>query len=239
MSFNFVGKRVLVVVAHPDDEVLGLGGTIHRLVHAESCEARVVILGDGETSRSAPLDRAYWASAIARRREQALEAMQQVGYTSHAFYDFPDNRFDTVALLDLVKAVEDEKAAFQPDVVFTHHQGDLNVDHQRACEAVLAAFRPLPRSKPVTLLAFETPSSTEWQAPTAATAFLPTVFMQLNEADLKAKLAGAAAYSDEIRSFPHPRSPEALRLLAQRWGVVSGFGLAEAFALLRALQPHA
>lgn len=234
MSFQFDDKRVLVVAAHPDDEVLGLGGTIHQLVHRAGCEARAVILGDGESSRSPTFDPEYWAEAIANRRQQAREAMACIGYASHAFYDFPDNRFDTVALLDLVKVVEQEKAAFQPDIVFTHYHGDLNVDHQRTHDAVMTAFRPMPSERTVAIFAFETPSSTEWQ--TGAPSFQPTVFVQLSEADLDAKLAGAAAYAAEMRSFPHPRSKQALRLLAQRWGVVSGLGVAEAFIAKRLLQ---
>jgi LmbE family N-acetylglucosaminyl deacetylase len=210
--FNIDNQRVLVVVAHPDDELLGLGASIHRLVHRHGCEARAVILGEGLTSRSTTRDTERWAAGI---------------------YDFADNRFDSVDLLDIIKVVEQEKEQFQPNLIFTHHGGDTNIDHRRTFEAVITACRPLPGEPERTILACETPSSTEWQAASYPQPFLPNFFLTVNEDDVAAKLAGMEAYEFEKRPYPHPRSPEALRLLAQRWGVVTGQPLAEAFMLVR------
>jgi LmbE family N-acetylglucosaminyl deacetylase len=233
MPFDFEGKRILVVVAHPDDELLGLGATIHRLVHRHSCTARAVILGEGITSRSAVRDPDKWAEELRVHRANIARAAAAIGYSSTGIYDFADNRFDSVDLLDLVKVFEQEKEAFQPDIIFTHHGGDTNIDHRRTFEAVVTGSRPLPGEPMRTILACETPSSTEWQAANYPNPFLPNVFLAVGEEDVRAKIQGMEAYEFEKRPYPHPRSPEALRILAQRWGIVIGQPFAEAFMLVR------
>jgi LmbE family N-acetylglucosaminyl deacetylase len=231
--FNIDNQRILVVVAHPDDELLGLGASIHRLVQRHGCEARAVILGEGLTSRSATRDTERWAADLAQHRSNIAQAAAAVGYASTGIHDFADNRFDSVDLLDIIKVVEQEKKAFQPHLIFTHHGGDTNIDHRRTFEAVITACRPLPGEPERTILAFETPSSTEWQAANYPQPFLPNFFLSVKEEDIAAKIAGMEAYEFEKRPYPHPRSPEALRLLAQRWGIVTGQPLAEAFMLVR------
>lgn len=229
-------KRLLVVVAHPDDELLGLGASIHRLVQRHGCTARAVILGEGLTSRAATRAPAQWAPELAAHRANIAHAAAAVGYASTGTYDFADNRFDSVDLLDLVKVLEQEKESFQPEVVFTHHGGDTNIDHRRTFEAVVTACRPVPGEPMRTLLACETPSSTEWQAASYPQPFLPNVFLAVTAEDVAAKIAGMEAYEFEKRAYPHPRSPEALRILAQRWGVVIGQPFAEAFMLIRHIE---
>lgn len=231
MEWN--NQNILVVVAHPDDELLGLGATIHRLVQRHGCTARAVILGEGLTSRAATRDPQQWANELAVHRANIQRAAAAIGYQSTGIYDFADNRFDSVNLLDLVKVVEQEKEAHQPNVIFTHHGGDTNIDHRRTFEAVVTACRPLPGEAMRTILACETPSSTEWQAANYPNPFLPNFFVTVNDDDIAAKIAGMEAYEFEKRAYPHPRSPEALRILAQRWGVVVGQPFAEAFMLIR------
>ena len=232
---NFTEKRLLVVVAHPDDELLGFGASIHRLVRRQGCTARAVILGEGLTARADARDPAMWAADLATHRANIARAAAAIGYASTGIYDFADNRFDSVDLLDLVKVVEREKAEFQPDVVFTHHGGDTNIDHRRTFEAVITACRPLPGEPPRTLLAGETPSSTEYQAACYPQPFLPNFFLSVTEEDVEAKIRGMEAYEFERRPYPHPRSPEALRVLARRWGIATGQAYAEAFMLIRHL----
>jgi LmbE family N-acetylglucosaminyl deacetylase len=231
--FSIDNQRILVVVAHPDDELLGLGASIHRLVERHGCEARAVILGEGLTSRSATRDTERWATDLAQHRSNIAQAAAAVGYASTGIYDFADNRFDSVDLLDIIKVVEQEKEAFNPQLIFTHHGGDTNIDHRRTFEAVITACRPLPGEPERTILACETPSSTEWQAANYPQPFLPNFFLTVTEEDIEAKILGMEAYEFEKRPYPHPRSPEALRLLAQRWGIVTGQPLAEAFMLVR------
>jgi LmbE family N-acetylglucosaminyl deacetylase len=231
--FSLDNQRILVVVAHPDDELLGLGASIHRLVHRHGCQARAVILGEGLTSRSATRDPARWAADLATHRGNIGRAAAAIGYASTGIYNFADNRFDSVDLLDIIKVVEQEKEAFQPTLIFTHHGGDTNIDHRRTFEAVVTACRPLPGEPERTILACETPSSTEWQAASYPQPFLPNFFLTVTDEDIAAKITGMEAYEFERRAYPHPRSPEALRLLAQRWGVVTGQSFAEAFMLVR------
>lgn len=228
-------SRILVVVAHPDDELLGPGGTIYRLVHEFGATVHIVILGEGLTSRSATRDVAAWEEQLRVHRANILEARTALGAQTGSSYDFPDNRFDTVALLDIVKVIEKEKEAFGPTVVFTHHGGDVNIDHQRTFEAVVTACRPMAHERVHTILTFETPSGTEWRSPTDPRHFHPNVYFSITEAALRAKIAGMESYAFERRAYPHPRAPESLTIQAQRWGVAVGTDYAEAFALVRSI----
>ena len=225
----------MVVVAHPDDELLGLGASMHRLINDYNVTAHVVILGEGITSRSDNRDIQAWASELSIHKQNIINAQQVIGYQSISLHDFPDNRFDTVALLDIIKVVEKEKSLFMPDVIFTHHGGDLNIDHRYTFNAVVTACRPLLQEKVKMILTFETPSGTEWQASTEPHSFIPNFFVRISEENLSAKVKAMECYEFERRQFPHPRSPEALTIVAQRWGVATGTTLAEAFCVVRSI----
>jgi len=218
--------KVLAVAAHPDDEVLGCGATLAR--HADLGDAvSVVILGTGALSRAGGSD-----ADVAALAEQAQAAGRILGAREVRVLDLPDNRFDSLDLLDVVRRVEAELARAAPDVVYTHHATDLNVDHRRTFEAVVTACRPIGPGGPGRILSFEVPSSTEWQPPAAAPPFAANVFVDV-AATLERKIEAMAAYAGEVRPFPHPRSPEALRALAAWRGASSGLRAAEAFALVR------
>ena len=236
MSESLRNKRILVVAAHPDDEVLGLGGTMHRLINNHNCKVRAVILGEGITSRSDNRDTEKWKDELEVHRSNIEAARKAIGYESVGIYDFPDNRFDTLSLLDIIKVVEKEKQAFQSEVIFTHDGGDVNIDHQRTFESVITACRPMEHEKVKTIIIFETMSGTEWRSPSDPRHFLPNLFMEIGEDDMQAKINAMEAYEFEKRSYPHPRSPEALRIRAQMWGVANGVELAEAFQVIRLIE---
>ena len=229
-------KRIMVVVAHPDDEVLGLGATMFRLINDYECITHVVILGEGITSRSDVRDVAKWGNELSIHKNNIDAARKKIGYFSLSTFDFPDNRFDSVPLLDIIKVIEKEKETFHPDVIFTHHGGDVNIDHQRTFEAVITSNRPLGTEKVNTIITFETMSGTEWRASSDPKHFIPNWIVEVSEVGLAAKLDAMECYEFEKRDYPHPRSPEALRIRAQMWGVANGVPLAEAFQVIRIIE---
>jgi len=232
---DFTNKKILVVVAHPDDELLGLGATMHKLINEQQCCVRVIILGEGITSRSDERNPEQWSQELKIHRQNIETARKSIGYESVGIYDFADNRFDTVALLDIIKVIEKEKEDFQPEIIFTHHGGDVNIDHQRTFEAVITATRPMENEIVKTVITFETPSGTEWIASSDPRKFSPNLFIEVSENDLNAKITGMESYEFEKRIYPHPRSPEALRILAQYRGLTIGKGFAEAFNITRTI----
>jgi len=228
-------KKMLVVVAHPDDEVLGLGGTMHKLINQFECEIGCVILGEGITSRADSRDIKKWDEELKTHRQNIEQAQKHIGYSFVNAYQFPDNRFDSVDLLDIIKAVEKEKENFKPEIIFTHHGGDLNIDHRRTFESVITSTRPMQDEVVKTIITFETPSGTEWRASTDPNHFIPNLFFEISEGDLKAKISAMESYVYEKREYPHPRSPEALEILSKRWGVAVCKNYAEAFCLVRGI----
>lgn len=222
-------KNVLVIAAHPDDELLGVGGTIRSLTNEGVC-ARAVILAEGLTSRGDKRSDTEQYE-LDELQKDARKAAREVGYTSIDFCGFPDNRMDEVDLLDIIKIISSYIEKYAPDTVFTHHHGDLNIDHQKTCEAVLTACRPVGEYYVKRIYAFEIPSSTEWNF-RYNEPFCPNVFFDVTDT-LEYKIRGMACYRTESAAYPHPRSPEALRALGQYRGANVGVGLAEAFELLR------
>lgn len=235
MLESLKNKRIMVVVAHPDDELLGVGATMNRLISEFNCTVHAVILGEGITSRSNSRDTLEWKDELAKHKQNIEDARSHIGYNSTSVYDFPDNRFDTIALLDVIKVIEAEKASFEPNVIFTHHGGDVNIDHQRTFEAVITACRPMKEELVKHIYTFETPSGTEWRSPSDPNHFLPNFFVSISEDNLNAKIKGMESYEFEKRPYPHPRSPKALKIQAERWGVAVGIPMAEAFSLIRSI----
>ena len=221
-------KKILIVAAHPDDEILGCGGTVARLIR-KGHEAFTLILGEGVTSRSDSMDRAKNGKALSVLKREAMAANKIIGVKSVMFYDFPDNRFDTVPFLDIVKAVETVKRRIKPEIVFTHYEKDLNIDHQITYSAVVTATRPLEGESVKEIYSYETLSSTEWSYPFE---FSPDTFFDIT-GTIKGKVKAMRAYRSELRKYPHPRSPEGIKLGSKNWGMKSGVPYAEAFKAVR------
>lgn len=223
------GDRVLVVVAHSDDETLGAGATIAR--HAEAGDqVRVMCMTDGVASRDDADARAADA-----RRDAAERAAEHLGFSWLAVGDFPDNALDDVRLLDIVKFVERESASFDPTIVYTHSHADLNVDHRTVSEAVLTAFRPQPGATWRELRAFEIPSATDFGHPDVTGAFEPNLFISV-DSTWRRKMAALREYGDEIRDAPNSRSIAGLEALAILRGHQVGLPKAEAFQMLRRVE---
>jgi N-acetylglucosamine malate deacetylase 1 len=204
---------VLVVVAHPDDEVLGCGGTIARFAK-EGRQVHVLQLADGESSRSSGAALKV-GELFENRISAAQRACEIMGCASLECIGLPDNRLDS---LD----------QYKPVTVFTHHSGDVNIDHRIVHEAVLAACRPLPGHSVRELIFFEIPSSTEWRPSASGLPYMPNMFVDISDT-LPIKLQAMEAYASELRLFPHPRSLKAITALAQWRGATVGVEAAEAF----------
>ena len=226
-------NRVLVVAAHPDDEVLGCGGTIAR--HADAGDqVQVLIVAEGATSRQQKRDRLQAYEELSTLAQSAQKAGSLLGAAGVELLDLPDNRLDSLDRLDLIKRIEQRIDRHQPQVVYVHHAGDVNVDHRRLHEAVVTACRPTPGHPVKRLLSFEVASSTEWQPPGSASAFQPNWFVDIS-AQWQRKREALEAYESEMRPWPHARSLKAVEHLARWRGAQGGVEAAEAFCLLRQL----
>ena len=226
-------NSVLVVAAHPDDEVLGCGGTIAR--HADAGDqVQVLIVAEGATSRQQQRDRLQAGDELSTLAQAAQTAGSILGAAGVELFDLPDNRLDSLDRLDLIKRIEQHIDHHQPQLVYVHHAGDVNVDHRRLHEALVTACRPTPGHPVRRLLSFEVASSSEWQPPGSAPAFQPNWFVDIS-VQWQRKREALVAYASEMRPWPHARSLEALEHLARWRGAQVGVEAAEAFCLLRQL----
>ncbi len=224
-------NTVLVVAAHPDDDVLGCGGAIARFVE-RGVSVHVLFMADGVTSRYG--DPSVGEQDLIARRSMALEASSILGVSSTEFCDFPDNRLDTIAQLDLTKRIEQSIATYRPDTVLSHHSGDLNIDHRCVNAAVIPACRPVEGSSVATVMFFEVLSSTEWHVGNRFDNFHPDCFVDIGDV-LDRKLAALSAYDPEMRKWPHPRSRRGVETLAAFRGMSVGVSAAEGFSTGRRL----
>ena len=226
-------SKLLVVAAHPDDEILGVGATIAKRVK-NGDEAYALILGEGQTSRWDKRDLAS-KSCVSELHKDTLDAAEIIGYKKVYFENIADNRFDSVDLLDVVKCVEKYIKELNPDVVYTHHLGDLNIDHQITHKAVLTATRPIGDYPVKEIYAFETVSSTEWNFGNRENLFVPNVFEDVTNF-LEKKCEAMVAYKSELCKYPHPRSLRMLKAVAEKWGATVGFEYVEAFEVIRVVK---
>jgi len=223
--------KYLIIAAHPDDEALGCGGSMSKW-SKNGHEVHVLIMAEGATSRDEKRDRDAREKEISSLAKSAKEVGNIFGVKSVKLLNYPDNRMDSVDLLDVVKTIEKYIASLKPDVIVTHHSGDLNIDHQIIHQAVITACRPQPRSSIKRILTFEVPSATEWQSPTVCNHFVPNWFEDITET-LVDKIKALGEYKSEMRDWPHPRSIKAVEHLARWRGASVGYEAAECFYLIK------
>lgn len=221
--------NILVVAAHPDDEVLGVGGTLLKLAKENNENIHILFLSRGEASRGEKY-------ANERLREnQARRTCQKLGATLHWTKNFPDNAFDSIPLLHVIQSIEPYLVKLQPHIVFTHYSQDLNIDHRITFQAVYTTFRPSRQRRLTKLYSFEVLSSTEWQVKDPSQVFLPNLYVDIAPY-IKKKIELLNTYKREMDSFPFPRSAEGVLTLAQYRGMECGLKYAEAFKLIREIR---
>jgi LmbE family N-acetylglucosaminyl deacetylase len=223
-------KKILIVAAHPDDEVLGCGGTAVKLVQSGH-EIYTLILGEGKTSRYKD-GKTEFSDELKELNKEISLANKVVGAKEVFIRSLPDNAFDSVPLLEIVKEIEAIIEQVKPYVIFTHHAGDLNIDHQLTHRAVLTAARPMKDQCVKEIYAFEVPSSTEWNSFSRETAFIPNVFVDITET-IDTKVSAMTEYKSELRKYPHPRSLLHIKELAKINGTKVGLEYSENFILIR------
>jgi len=231
--------KILIVVAHPDDEVLGMGGTI--LKHSKNRDdITIAYLTTGISSRRSSnynnssnykitkSNQQKIKKQINELKKDAIKSSKILNIKNVLFFDFPDNELDTIPLLKIIKTVEKLVEKVKPDRIYTSHFGDLNIDHRTVYESVITACRPTGLFVKE-IITFEILSSTEWSF---SNDFKPNYFVEI-EKELPGKIKAMKVYKNEIRDFPHPRSVENISITAKKWGTVSGFNAAEAFQIIR------
>jgi len=225
-------KSILVIAAHPDDEVLGCGGAIAKYA-SEGSSIHVAFMSDGVFSREG--DKDLKDKELLSRREAAKAALKVLGVESFSFNNFPDNKMDTIATIEVAKTIEGIIKKHQPEIIFTHHYGDVNVDHRKVHEATTVACRSQPLHPVKSILCFEIASSSEWQFSYTGNGFLPNYFIDISEF-LSKKIESLSKYEYEMRKWPHSRSLKAVENLAHWRGSIVGVDAAEAFAVGRIIE---
>jgi len=214
-------NKVLVICAHPDDETLGLGGTIRK--HIEKKDSVFILC-----FTHGQFDRDDSDKGIEWRENQAKSAFKILGIKNSKFLKYPDQNLESIPLTKLSKDIEAVINKIRPNIVYTHFWDDMNQDHKRVFEASLIATRQVPKSSVKELICYETPSSTDWGKRT----FQPNYFIDISK-NIENKLKALKKYKDETNEYPHPRSIQAVKYRSGYWGSTLGIKFAEAFIILR------
>ena len=220
-------KKILVVAAHPDDEVLGCGGTLNQ---NKNKIIQILFLSDGVSSRGENLN-----NEIKSRKNSAIKFSKTISKLKPIFLNFPDNSFDRVKFLDIVQEIEKVIQKFKPDTILTHSSSDLNIDHQITHKAVMTACRPQPNFCVKEIYSFETLSATHWQSPSMKNVFNPNYFVGVSDF-MDKKIKALQCYDNEMREAPHARSYESVENLSKFRGSLVGVKNAEAFCVERIVE---
>ena len=224
--------KVLVIAAHPDDEVLGAGGTIAKYV-ADGAEVKVLIVTDGSTSQYR--DDPKLQEILEGKKKETQNAMDILGVSQVLYGGMPDMKLDMTEHILVNQSIERVMDEYQPNIVFTHYHGDVNLDHQCVSRSTLVACRPVADQCVRELYAYYVPSSTDWNVQNHVNTFMPNVYVDISDFAEK-KYQAMECYATELRDYPHPRSIEALRVMDRANGVHVGMEAAECFVCYRVMK---
>jgi len=225
-------KRVLIIAAHPDDEILGCGGLISKY-QSRGVIFKVVFIGEGSTCRFEDPTCEKGLLAIKQRNSSAIKALNVLKIKDIEFNNLPCGRLDQTPIISINKIIEKSIKSFMPDTVLTHSPSDANNDHKIVFNATIMATRPGAKNHVNTVMSYEVLSSSEWAY---VETFTPSYFEELTEKDVELKYQALSHYESEIKNYPHPRSSDGVKALAMMRGMQSGFKFAEAFHLIRMFQ---
>ena len=226
-TLKLKNNKILIVAAHPDDEIIGCGGTIIKF--KEKTQINVLFMSDGVSSRSNK--KKITKKNINIRRRECLDLFKKLKLTKPVFLNFPDNQMDKIPLLKIVKKIEKYINKFKPNTIFTHFENCLNIDHRVTFNAVITACRPINNSSVKEILSFEIPSSTDWSLFNRKH-FQPNYYIDISK-EIKKKLESLKYYKSELKKYPHSRSLQSIKSLARVRGVSCGKKFAEGFYLNR------
>ena len=227
-------RRILIIAAHPDDDILGCGGLLAKYRNDTNVFFKVVFLGEGSSCRypKSNLGSTKVSKIIEQRNQYAVKALKLLNVEEYIFYNFPCGRFDQVDLIDIGKVIEGEISNFKPDSIFTHSEYDVNNDHQISFQATIQATRPGAKFFVKNVLCYEVLSSSEWRF---SKSFEPNVFIDLSQADVNLKISALNEYKSEVQSFPFPRSDKGINVLSNYRGMQIAKQNVEAYKLIRGL----
>jgi len=225
-------KKILIVAAHPDDDILGCGGIISKY-QSRGVIFKILFIGEGSTARFEDADSEEAKDAIEYRNSLALKALKFLKVKDVEFSNLACGRFDQIPIIEINKIIEKNIKDFDPDTILTHSPVDANNDHKIVFNATIMATRPGALNHVNKLMSFEVLSSSEWAF---TDTFKPNYFEELDEFHLEAKSHALSIYESEIKKYPFPRSVEGVRVLAKMRGMQSGFKYAEAFNIIRVLK---
>ena len=224
-----MNKKILVIASHPDDETLGMGGTILKHTSKENI-VHVLVITDGSSSQYKNYEK-----MIKRKKDEAKKSMNILGVKKIEFNTLPDMKLDMIPQIEINKVIEKKIKDFKPDIVYTHHGGDINKDHRIVFESTMVALRPKPNQKVNEIYTYETPSSTEWGIYDEKNIFKSNVFEDISNF-VERKIKAVKSYKTELREYPHPRSPEAIKAYDKRNGITVGKEFVERFYLIRSMK---
>tara|TARA_B100000787_G_C16192023_1_gene298126 strand:- start:1868 stop:2566 length:699 start_codon:yes stop_codon:yes gene_type:complete len=223
-------KKFLIVVAHPDDDILGCGGTLRKLSRLKK-NIRVIFIAEGSSCRFKNYKKFKKKinETINQRQKYAKKALLDLGLNNSCFYNLVCGKLNKYPIIEIAKIIEDEITKFKPEVLITHSNYDVNLDHRTVYQACLQSTRPTNQNKIKALLSFEVLSSTEWKYNKI---FEPNLFINI-EKEIKFKIKAMKRYKTEMNNFPHPRSVTGINTLAKYRGIQSQNKFAEAFKIIR------
>ena len=229
---NLINRSILIIAAHPDDEVLGCGGLLSKV--CDKSKISIIFIGEGSSCRYTNLNSKEINKDIKERESASKKVAKKFNLHELEFFNLPCGRFDQVPIIEINKIIESRISKFDPDIIFTHDPYDVNNDHKIIYRSTIMSTRPNSATNVSNIFTYEVPSSSECGFSQEGQ-FAPNFFVELTQLDLEEKFKALSYYGSEIRSFPFPRSFKGIEAYSRFRGMQAAVEYAEAFKLIRAI----